>query len=87
MIPLNLASVLWVAGTPQEIDNFISNAEMKHGAVKIGHQENVRDKLVKITTWSNLEYLQPYIRNEPMEAAFLLMQGQIIGCLVQPNLK
>ncbi len=84
MLPLNLSGVLWLSGSTDEINSFISNAEMKHGAVKLGHSDNIRGMLVKITSWQNMEYLQPHIgtRDKKVEAAFLLLQGSIIGLLV-----
>ncbi len=77
--------MLWLSGTSGEIKSFISDAVMKHGAVKLGHLENVRPMLVsKISSMQNMEYLQPHIggRDKKVEAAFLLLQGSIIGLLV-----
>jgi hypothetical protein len=86
--PLNASSVIWLTGTPAEVNCFIEEAQAKHRAILIGHSENVRSQLVRITKWENLEGLQQFIVKNgkaPTEAAFMLLQGQIIGLLVDPN--
>ena len=87
--PLNLSSVIWLSGTAPEIDQFISDAQQKHRAVLIGHTANIRSQLIRITKWDNLEGLQGFIvkngREAEVEAAFLLIQGNVIGLLVEPT--
>ena len=88
MKPLNLSGVLWLSGTAQEIEQFIRDAEGKHRAILVGHKENIRSQLVRIARWDNLEGLQGFIvrtgKEDSVEAAFLLVQGQVIGLLVDP---
>ena len=89
MNPLNLSSVIWLSGSKPEIENFIQNATSQHKAILIGHSANVRSQLIRITNGQNLEGLQGFIvkhgKEGAAEAAFLLLQGQVIGLLVEPE--
>lgn len=48
MKPLNLKSVIWLSGTGDEINQFITDAQQKHRAVLIGHSSNIRPMLIRI---------------------------------------
>jgi len=89
MKPLNLSSIIWLSGTRTELDKFISESQQKHRAVLLGHSPNIRSQLIRIAKWDNLEGLQGYIvknsKEANVEAAFLLVQGQVIGLLVEPE--
>ena len=89
MKPLNLSSILWLTGSTIEVNTFISDAQAKHRAILIGHSANIRSQLIRITNWENLEGLRGFIvkngKEGNAEAAFLLVQGQIVGLLVEPE--
>ncbi len=81
MRPMNVRDVLWIEGTSDEIDKFLHNPDIE----KLGHADNVRNLLGMHPEPHSMPSVAKYLAEKTVPAAFVLLQGKIIGLLCEPE--
>lgn len=80
MRPLNVRDVIWIEGTADEVDKFLHNPDIEN----LGHADNVRILLGMHPEPHTMPSVTKYLAQKTVPAAFVLLQGKIIGLLCEP---
>jgi hypothetical protein len=87
MKPLNPSNVIWLSGSAGEIDQFLKSEEVRDHAIILGHPDDAKRALIAAAqpgpAWE--VNFKPLLGQDELEIVFLLMQGQVLGVIKQPN--
>jgi hypothetical protein len=85
MKPLNPSDVIWLAGSAQEVDQFLKSEEVREHMIILGHPDDAKKTIIS-TAQPGLSWeinFKPLLDQKDLEIVFLLVQGKVIGLIKQ----